>query len=523
MANDTSLTFSLYGKDVSASKTLKDIGDSAEKTSGMFGQIKTVAAGVFAGNILENAAGKALSFAKDSINAFQDVGKEVKLLQRYTGDSAEAMSQLRFAAEESGVSADTLALALGKMSKAAASTNADKVFGNIGVSVKDANGNLKSASAIFDDVVAKLGSMQNGVEKTDAIMKIFGRSGMQLAPLLNQGAEGMAKFKEEAQKFGLVMNQDALDGVKANVMAHRELHAAVEGMQVQLGQYLYPVLTAVTKAFSEIVPVLGALLKPAFQALGAVLEPVVGFIGQLGSLITKVTSGFAESGKQTSAMTGVMNALKPIASEIKTLFEEIGILLNETVVPVIKFLWEFISKYLVPLFINEFKMALQSIKFEINLLIDVVKIIIAVFDELKKVATVVADVVSKVFETIGGVIKGVFNGIVSAINAVIAVLNRVQVTIPSWIPGLGGRTFGINLPQIPMLAEGGIVTKPTIAMIGEAGAEAVVPLNKGFGGVNVVVNVQGSVVQEQDLAVSVRDQIAILMRRRGLNPSILGV
>ena len=74
------------------------------------------------------------------------------------------------------------------------------------------------------------------------------------------------------------------------------------------------------------------------------------------------------------------------------------------------------------------------------------------------------------------------------------------------------------------LAEGGIVTKPTLAMIGEAGAEAVIPLSKGMGGgINVVVNVQGSVVQEQDLAISVRDQIAILMRRRGLNPSILGV
>jgi hypothetical protein len=61
-------------------------------------------------------------------------------------------------------------------------------------------------------------------------------------------------------------------------------------------------------------------------------------------------------------------------------------------------------------------------------------------------------------------------------------------------------------------------------MIGEAGAEAVIPLSRaGMGGINVVVNVQGSVVQEEDLAVSVRDQIAILMRRRGLNPAILGV
>ena len=63
-------------------------------------------------------------------------------------------------------------------------------------------------------------------------------------------------------------------------------------------------------------------------------------------------------------------------------------------------------------------------------------------------------------------------------------------------------------------------------MVGEAGTEAIIPLSKMGnmgGGINVVVNVQGSVVQEQDLAISVRDQIAILMRRRGLNPSILGV
>ena len=77
-----------------------------------------------------------------------------------------------------------------------------------------------------------------------------------------------------------------------------------------------------------------------------------------------------------------------------------------------------------------------------------------------------------------------------------------------------------------MLANGGIVNSPTIAMIGEAGPEAVIPLSKmgGMGGgMNVVVNVQGSVVQEKDLAVTVRDNIAQLMRRRGLDPAILGV
>ena len=121
------------------------------------------------------------------------------------------------------------------------------------------------------------------------------------------------------------------------------------------------------------------------------------------------------------------------------------------------------------------------------------------------------------------IIKGEINGLISLVNMAIRVIDSIHVKLPSW---LGGNEFGINIPQIPMLADGGIVTSPTLAMIGEAGAEAVIPLSKmgGMGGgINVVVNVAGSVVQEQDLAVSVRDQIAILMRRRGLNPSILGV
>jgi hypothetical protein len=83
------------------------------------------------------------------------------------------------------------------------------------------------------------------------------------------------------------------------------------------------------------------------------------------------------------------------------------------------------------------------------------------------------------------------------------------------------KAAGIAMPK---LATGGIVTQPTVAMIGEAGPEAVIPLSKMAGsGLNVTINVTGSVIQERDLAVTVRDNIAQLMRRRGLNPSILGV
>jgi len=118
-------------------------------------------------------------------------------------------------------------------------------------------------------------------------------------------------------------------------------------------------------------------------------------------------------------------------------------------------------------------------------------------------------------------IKAEINGLISLVNKAIQAIDAIHVTLPF---GMG--TIGFNIPTIPLLAEGGIVTKPTLAMIGEAGTEAVIPLSKMGnmgGGINVVVNVQGSVIKEQDLAVTVRDGIAQLMRRRGLNPSILGV
>jgi hypothetical protein len=122
------------------------------------------------------------------------------------------------------------------------------------------------------------------------------------------------------------------------------------------------------------------------------------------------------------------------------------------------------------------------------------------------------------------IIKGEINGLISIVNVAIRAIDSIHVKLPSW---LGGGEFGINIPQIPKLAEGGIVNSPTLAMIGEAGSEAVIPLSKmggmGMGGMNIVINVQGSVIQEKDLAVTVRDNIAQLMRRRGLNPSILGV
>ena len=89
------------------------------------------------------------------------------------------------------------------------------------------------------------------------------------------------------------------------------------------------------------------------------------------------------------------------------------------------------------------------------------------------------------------VFKTVFNGIAALWNNTIG---KLSFKVPGWVPGLGGK--GFDVPNIPMLAAGGIVTAPTLAMIGEAGPEAVVPLSRAGefgmgGGNNVTIHVNG--------------------------------
>ncbi len=97
--------------------------------------------------------------------------------------------------------------------------------------------------------------------------------------------------------------------------------------------------------------------------------------------------------------------------------------------------------------------------------------------------------------------KSIVNGIIEMFNGVIRAVNEIQITMPDW---LGGKEFGFNFSEIPKLAKGGIVNSPTLAMIGEAGPEAVVPLNGASGGlgggvtVNVMMPEGGTVIMDDE-------------------------
>lgn len=114
----------------------------------------------------------------------------------------------------------------------------------------------------------------------------------------------------------------------------------------------------------------------------------------------------------------------------------------------------------------------------------------AVFGFIKTAISGSIDIIKGYFETLLGFYKGIFNGIAKLWNNTVG---KLSFKVPGWVPGLGGK--GFDVPNIPMLANGGIVTGPTLALIGEKGPEAVVPLSKGgqygMGGGDIYVTVQG--------------------------------
>ena len=88
------------------------------------------------------------------------------------------------------------------------------------------------------------------------------------------------------------------------------------------------------------------------------------------------------------------------------------------------------------------------------------------------------------WQGVENIFKGIFNGIISiaegAVNFIIDSLNKLSFDIPDWVPEFGGETFGFDIEKVklPRLAKGGIVSSPTIALIGESGSEAVIPIER---------------------------------------------
>jgi phage-related protein len=115
-----------------------------------------------------------------------------------------------------------------------------------------------------------------------------------------------------------------------------------------------------------------------------------------------------------------------------------------------------------------------------------------------------------------GVYKAIFNTIIGGVQSVLNLIGKLVGairSIPS-LPNIGGAVGGL-IGKIPGLAKGGIVTRPTLAMVGEAGPEAVIPLNRMNSGGGVTVNVMGGLATSAEIGQAVVNAIRAYNRSAG--------
>lgn len=236
---------------------------------------------------------------------------------------------------------------------------------------------------------------------------------------------------------------------------------------------------ALIPALEKMMPILLAFGKWAQEHTGAFLA-IAGVIGGIAVAVLAV-----------NAALKVYNAIQAVTNGLTALWN--ALLAANPITLIILGVVAFIAV-----------LALLYTKFEA-----VRNIVDTVFSFIKTAVTTSIGFITSYVEAVLSVYKTIFNTIAKLWNNTIG---KLSFHIPSWVPGIGGS--GFDVPDIPMLANGGIVDSPTLALIGESGPEAVVPLNKGMAG-GITVNVNGGFSTSAEIGQAVVNALRAFNRQQG--------
>lgn len=370
----------------------------------------------------------------------------------------------------------------------------------LGVKTTDANGKMKSFPAILKELNAAMSGMSESA-RANFTKTIFETEAMSGALVLMEqaGSGALDKFLGSVQDVGSAESvaSKQIDNLKGDVTI---LNSAMQEMALKIYDSVKPALRAFAQQATEIVTRIGAWAKenpglvqkivavagavaaftaaalpmlaalktaqfifalikaPILAARAAIMAVRMGWIlytgaTTAGTVATKSARAaqiaFAAAAKIMAAAQWALNAAmsaNPIGLVIAGIAAliAIGVLLYKN--------WDTIKEKVLDLW--------------------------AAFSKTFPEA---AGLIKKVFGTVFGVVKMQINSLISIVNTVTSSINKAlsKVKIPDWVPVFGGKSFSVNIPKIPQLAEGGIATRSTIANIGEGGEpEAVLPLSK---------------------------------------------
>ncbi len=227
---------------------------------------------------------------------------------------------------------------------------------------------------------------------------------------------------------------------------------------------------------AALLPILEKLL-PKLQSLGNFVRDNTGLIVTLGLVIGTLATAILAVNAGMAAYNAIQALTAALNTALTASFSALWVATGAVVIiGIIAAIVALQAKF------NIFGVAIEGLKTGFNAFWGVVK---DVWSKISGAFTTGFSFITSAFgawysgvrqyiDAVYSAFKTVFNGVASIWNNTVG---KLSFKVPGWVPVIGGK--GFDVPDIPMLAEGGIVTGPTLAMIGEAGPEAVIPLDRG--------------------------------------------
>ena len=277
---------------------IKLLPPELQKVSDISGQVADKTRGLSAA-----AAGVGAALLGNAYKAAQSAD-DLNTLSKQTGFTVEELQKMQYASDLVDVSMDTMTGSVQKLTKNMSSGS--DVFETLGVSITNADGSMRSATAVWYDSLAALSQIKNETERDALSMELFGKSAMDMAGIVDDGGAALQEYGQEAEDLGLILSQDSVD-------AANQFNDAMDQLKARTAQ-----------AFLEAGASLAETLVPALEKLVEIATQVLQWFASL------------DGGTQTFILTvlGLVAAISPIAGIISAI-TGVAAALNVAMLPMI--------------------------------------------------------------------------------------------------------------------------------------------------------------------------------------------
>lgn len=288
--------------EASAKRISTVTGELADKTAG----VSKVAAGVLAGAL----AG--------AVKAGQSAD-EINTLAKQYGVATDQIQRFNYAQDLVDVSTETMLASMSKLTKQIGAES--DVFEDLGVAIKDANGEYRKTEDVWYDVLQALSQVENETERDILAQKLFGKSAADLAGIIDDGGEALKRFGDEAQEAGLILGDDALKSAN-------EFNDALDELKATAGQAFLEAGTTLANTLLPYLQQLAEVLKNALKWFGALDADTQNFILTLVSMAAALSPALKLISTISGAVSKLGTAMSFLSSPMGIAIMTIGALIT---------------------------------------------------------------------------------------------------------------------------------------------------------------------------------------------------